>query len=346
VFPVLSLASFADGSWSPVIQLAGNPFAHKSAIQFFAMRDLFAAPDEAGGVALRHRTVLHLVWSEEDRLGDYHAFYSPIILDEGVYFAHHRVYELGAFDRLDAAAETAPALLRAPRLQAGTDGSAAIVTFADSVSQRVAAVEIRPLPRDLAALGDRARAHIIGAGAASFPHDLGTLAGVARAHAIGASLRLRPQVQRSLADELRDFILAWRPEGGDLTALADGARAHIIGAGSGFSGDALVPAAAEGAQTAVLEEIASDEPGDPAHLFSFRVASSRPAPRIGAAAQAAAFFSAPDGGAVTVAWALPDRVRYRESGTEGWSEVREIRLTTEVSLEAAWKILADRARSR
>ncbi len=346
VFPIFNLARFHGETWSPAIEITGNPYALKSPAQLLVSRDSLTT-DDGGTVRVHQRMVIHLVWAEENHEGAYNTFYTPIVFEDGSYLGRHKVYRLRNLDGSPpAAGETGLAILKAPRLQPGSDGSSVVVAFADSATRRIAAVEIRALPRDLTSLGDRARAHIIGLGRASFPNDLEALAGAARAHIIGLGMRLRPQVLRSLGDELRTYILAWRPEHGDLDALAGAARAHIIGLGSGFSGDGLQPTVAEGAQDAVLEEIASAELDGPAHLFSFRVASSRAVPRIAATAQTVALFSSPDGSAVMIAWALAERVRYRESGAQGWSEVQEIRLNSELDLEAAWKILADRARGR
>ena len=337
-FPVLNLSRRIASGWSPVIELTGNPYAFKSAPQLLVTRD---ASNLASGAS--QRTVIHVAWAEEDGTGVYETFYTPLIVEDGNYIGRHVVYRVASFDRSGASRSAiASGLLRAPTLQPGSDGSSIRLSFGDAEKARIDTLEVRVLPRSLMAVGDGARAHIIGAGKTLDAKGLGQIAALARAYVAAAGGDLKPAVLRALADEVSAFVLAWKPANGGPTALADGARAHIIGVGTDLGGGLRNVLA--GAPS-VIEEIAAVS-GVASHAFRFTVTASRPAPPAAADASRYAIFGSDDGTQATVAWVLGDRVAYRESAGVGWAPERELMLDSGFDLDSALAMLAARTASR
>jgi len=337
-FPVLNLSSRDETGWSPVIEIRGNPFAFKTAPQLLITRDVANLGPQAKA---QHRTIIHVAWAEEDGVGTYDTFYTPLILEDGAYIGRNAVYRLAAFHAAAAAAgDVADGLLRAPRLQSGNDGASVRLVFGDGNRGRITNLEVRVLPRGLVALGDGARAHIIGASKDLDAKNLANLAASTRAQILAAGGEVRPAVLRALADEASLFIQSWKPASGGPSALADGARAHIIGVGSDL-GNGLRNVVA--ASPSAVREIAAA--AGAAHALRFTVTASRPAPAIGEG-QAYALFGSVDGNESTVAWATEERLSYRESVGAGWGPERELKLDAEFDLADALAVLAERAAGR
>ncbi len=337
-FPVLNLTSRDANGWSPVIEVRGNPFAFKTAPQLLVTRDVSSLGEDAGPL---HRTVIHVVWAEEDGGGNYTTFYTPLILENGTYVGSNTVFRVASFDRGAASAgEVAPGLLRAPRLQPGSDGSAVKIVFADGDKGRITSVEVRVLPRSLVALGDGARAHIIGADKKLDPKTLANLAATTRAQILSADGALVPSILRALGDEASSFIEAWKPANGGPRALADGARAHIIGVGSDF-GRGLRSIVAD--LPASVVELPATAGGN--HAFRFLLHATRPSPDAGDA-ERYALFGSRDGAEATVAWAQGPTLTYRESAGAGWGPERVLALDGDFNLESALAMLAERTASR
>jgi hypothetical protein len=86
IHPVLYLSSYKDGTWTPAIQVTGNPFAQKSAPQIAITRDTYNIQDPNDGTySPAHRTILHLIWWEEGANGGGSVQYAPIVLLDGSY---------------------------------------------------------------------------------------------------------------------------------------------------------------------------------------------------------------------------------------------------------------------
>ncbi len=339
-FPVLNLVGRDDQGWSAPIEIRGNPFAFKTAPQLLVTRDLSLSAD---GKTQQHRTVIHVVWAEENGSGAYETFYTPLILEDGAYVTDSATYRVANFDHgVGSGGAVSPGLLQAPRMQPGGDANSVVLVFADADRSRIDSLEIRVLPRGLVALGDGARAHIIGADKLG-AKTLASLTASVKAYVSSADFGLRPAVLKALAEDVGDFIAAWKSANGTSVALADGARAHIIGTGSDLgAGIGNVVGDGPAREYSVAEIPASS---GPAHAMRFTLRSSRVVPALIEGSGFALFASA-EGTKTTVASALPDRVVYRESAGQGWAPERALALNDKFTLSAALDMLAERSRNR
>lgn len=357
IHPILILSGFSEDGWLAPISIVGSPFSPKTSPHFAVTRDAYQTPGPNGQPVTRHRTVVHVVWGEESSSGTSQTFYTPLFFEEGVYQGASPVYRLNDFDTGDPAStsfEIAASLAESPNIQGGRDGRTVVVGFVSSVTRRMTTLEIDVLPAQLAQLADGARAHIIDIGARLYPNRLQSLADAARAHIIDIGYAYHPELAQTLADQVFHLILD-NGNNGTLAALGDKARAHIIDIGAKFSGRGLKPQVNQpltvAAHTEIREIDTEAEPpavdNSPAHLVQFRVASQRPAPRIGTADAVTLFLSA-DGEDALIAWtdAGGQSVSYRDSQKAGWSDIRQLRLSDGIDLGQAFKILEQKVRNR
>jgi hypothetical protein len=352
IFPVLMLGGFDGRDWIEPIQINGNPMSVKTSPQLAVTHDSY----QVGGddSETRQRAVIHLLWGEENGAGSYETFYTPIILQNGTFIGKNPVYRLNDFDaaKVSALPTLDPDLLHALRIQPGRDGQTVVAAFTSPVTQRVVSLEIDVLPAQLGLLADDARAHIIDIGRRlSYPAKLQQIADVARAHIIDIGRAFQPEIAASLADKVRELILA---NGGsaNLSSIADLARAHIIDIGAKLSGRGLRSLNAE-STTLATAEISADPATLPAgpsvvpsltNLIQFRLASNRPVPQAGQGT--VSFLLSRSGEEMLVAWAQADRVQYITSNGTGWNVMRELPLSATIDLERAFEILAQRLNSR
>lgn len=352
IHPSLKLAAFDGSAWSKPIEVMGNPFALKSSPQFTITRDSYEVAGSDNLSATRHRTLLHLIWQEQGATGAVETFYSPIVILDGVYIGWTPVYNLEDYlqDRVTTAsdAQVQPALARAPLVQSGRDERTIVVGFASTRLGKLVTVEIDVLPEQLIQLAEGARAHIVDLGRALYPNDLPNLAEKARAHIVDLGRAFRPEVVSSIADQVKTLILAGGTE--SLQALGEKARAHIVDLGAQLSDRGLrsVNGADATAKIVRLDE-GGQEPPTPlaptdTPLLQFRTVSSLPTPVVGQGA--VRLFMSQTGDNVIVSWALPDRVAYRVSKEDGWSDSKELRFSDNLNLAKAYDILDQRVRNR
>lgn len=348
--PILQLAGFDGSGWSRPIEVIGNPFASKTSPQFAVTRDSYEEPGPDNSVVSRHRTILHLVWQEENAGGSFSTFYSPILIGDQGYFGWNPVYNLDEYlqDRVTPSAGGAqPALARAPIVETGRDERTVVIAYASTAIGRLAAIEVDVLPEHVTQLADKARSHIIDLGRKYYPSDLAGLADKARSHIIDLGHAFRPEVVQAMADQVKALILAGSAPG--LEALAEKARSHIIDLGAQLSGRGL--RGVNGADaTAKLLEVDPD-PSAPEsaaasgpYLFQFRVVSNLAVPRVGPGA--VRLFVSQSGENLTVSWAQADRVVYRNSRNNGWTDARELRFSDSLNLSKAYEILEQRLSNR
>lgn len=351
IFPVLKLAGFDGKKWIDPIEI-GNPTAMKSSPQFAITQDnynVLAEEDQR----VRTRMIVHLLWGQETGNGSAQILYTPIILENGAFTGapHEQIFDLGDLDPSASAAGLLPELpgnlAAALRLRPGRDGQTVVAVFTSPKTRRVVSVEIDLLSAELSLLAGEARSHIIDIGRkASYPSNIKLVAGEARSHIIDIGRRVfHTEIARSIADQIHDDIVS--NDGQDnIERLADIARSHIIDIGARLSGRGLLQAT--GAAVSVTVEIpgstptSSDEPLQ--HILQFRLASSRPAPEVGASD--VTLFASKSGKDVLVAWAEPQRVLYYESRGDEWRELQEIKLSASVDLEKAYLILEQRMSRR
>lgn len=358
IHSIFRLASFDGAHWSAPIDITGNPFSPKTPPQLAITRDTHRQADSDGNPVVRHRTVLHIAWSEENSQGLYDAYYTPIILEEGSYLGWNPVYRLDGFDGgAQASATPAPAadpsLVRAPTLQPGRDSQTLVAAFASSASGRLVTAEIDVLPAQLLRLAEKTRAQIIDLGVRRKMTDLQAIATRVRSFVIDNGGDYQPEVARSISDLVGAYIVAsgQSPTGpGGIQSLAAGTRAQIIDLGAKLSGrglkDTALAAVASDVKPQTLEISAAPNgptDGNPtAHLFQVRPASSLAAPQAGDGA--VRVFTSDTGDELLVSWASSDKVTYRLSQGSGWSDPREIVISETLDLDAVYDILSQRVR--
>jgi hypothetical protein len=234
-------------------------------------------------------------------------------------------------------------LERTVAVQAGPDPQSVVVGFIDAASGRLVTLSVRALPGDLSSLADEARSHIVVLGSRYFPGQLPALADALRDYLRLAGGRLHPSVRDYLAEQSRLWVLD--PTGGgaagDLQALADGARSHIVVLGATLPGGQMRNAALPA--TVNLLELAAAASRVPLNL-AVSVAAQLDAPATGPGPTR--LLVSPSGEAVIVAWEDGNLLQYRESAGDRWTRVRGLALGPALSLEDAYRVLDERLRSR
>jgi hypothetical protein len=348
----LNLMSFDGTHWSEQMVVTKTPYFLKSSPQFAITRDVFQDVTPQSTPSNHQRTILHIVWTEENAAGLEEVMYSPIILEDGTYLGQNPIYRLNDFEGSDEVATDfapAPALLRAPTIHGGRDGRTVVVAFASAATHRLVGLEIDVLPREMGMLADGARATIIELGAKnSYPSNIQVIADKARATIIELGSRFHPEVALALADQTRSYILAQR--GKDLKLVADGARATIIELGGKLSGRGLRATQALSTSASVTQEIPNPSSFDPDsqllnHFLLFRTASARPAPKLDAGLTEIKTFISDTGEDAMIAWATQGHVFYCDSNASGWSEPRDLPLSGEIDVQKAYEILDQRFRN-
>lgn len=347
--PILMLSGYDGKTWSKPIVIVSNPFADKTSPDVAITHDTYEETGQDGKPALHHRTILHVIWSEESGAGLRETFYTPVIFEDGVFVGLHGVVNLNQVGALamSTSASTVPAgLVTSPRIESGRDGSTVVAAFASEVSQQLVSLEIDVLPTQLARLADDARAYIIDLGAKSSApgRDIKAIAADARAYIIdlGARRGFQPEVARSIGDLVRDHIAggeAPEPGKGDFKVIADKARAYIIDLGAKLSGRGLRTASSS-APSNVEFDGGSEEGAS--HFIQFRLAARLPLPETGT--EQVEMFLSETGQDLIVSWTEGNRLRYRQSQGDAWSEIREFRLGGGLDLAQAYQILSRKVR--
>jgi hypothetical protein len=354
IHSVLMLSSY-NGTWLDPIAVVGNPFAPKTSPQLAVTHDSFQVPGSDGNLVDRHRTVLHLIWAQEAGPGSSEVFYTPVVLEDGNPVGSSPVINLNDFDTSEpAASDISPDLQQALAIRNGRDQRTVVVAFAAPRSRRIVTLEIDTIPMEIVQLADGARSHIVDIGARySLPSDLKLLADGARSHIVDIGVAFHPQVVRALAEDIHAYIETEGP-GKGLKVIADGARSHIVDIGAKLSGRGLrsANAASVGSTSAIVEIVPTETFTPPEddrqalpHLLSVQVISDRPAPEVGAGE--IMMLVSESGQEALVAWIKVDRLFYREtSGTAGWREPLQLRLSPALDLPQALEMLQRRIQNR
>lgn len=345
--PILQLVGFDGTAWSRPIEVLGNPFAVKTSVQFTITRDALEEEPVEGAAVSHHSTILHVTWQEETAGGGLATLYSPIVINDGKYLGWNPIFNLDEYlqDRVTAAATAVqPSLARAPIVESGRDERTVVIAYASTALGKLVSIEVDALPQQLIQLADKARSHIIDLGH-QYPSDLARLAEKARSHIIDLGQAFRPDIIQAIAKQVETDILAGDTNG--LEPLADKARSHIIDLGAQLSGRGL--RGAKGADaTARLVEVEEDPTILPeaseSFFFQFRVVSDLSIPQVGTGA--VRLFVSEGGEDLTVSWAQADKVLYRNSRDDRWTEPRELRFSKDLDLAKAYEILEQRLGKR
>jgi hypothetical protein len=351
IHPILNLGSFHAGQWGDVIQVLGDPFATKSSPQLGVTRESYVAQAANGTSSTVNRTVLHLVWAEENASGTQDTFYTPIIFDNGQYLGSNPIYRLNDYDASPVAmilGDVPKSLLTAPRLETGPNDQTVIVTFADAVSKRLVSIVVGALPRQLSVLADHSRSQIIDVGVKLYPGHLQQLADAASADILATGTSFYPEFVKTMADQVHSLILnAPKPTPDGLQNLADVSRSQIIDVGVKLGrGGLMNQSGASTSLKSTIEEVQSapdDPPASETHLFQFRVVASRPVPLIGDGT--VLLYSSDDGQKALASWQQAAQVQYMEATPAGaWSDVRTVQVTNQLTLDKVQALLEHRVR--
>ncbi|MEP7009636.1 MAG: hypothetical protein ABJC13_04870 [Acidobacteriota bacterium] len=344
---VLYLTNLTDGEFGDVVQISGDRYSFKSFPRIAVSRDTFELTGAAGAPERHYRTIVETVWWETTGAED-RAVYAPVILIDGVYLGWNPVFLLddlaeGGGDRvLDIPTGS---LLHAPSIQLGDEGST-VATFVNSQTERLNTVEIDVMPVDLSDIAARVRAKIL-----TFPRiptPVSLLADAIRSQIIEIGSTLHPSIRGFLAEQIRSQIIeiGSRYAPGQVRRLADAIRSQIIEIGA----DAL--GGRGGRQQNLAYRIAevmatpTAEPAveNPGHALALHTAVDLPVPDTGDAVPS--IYTSTHGDSLIVSWLQDDKILYRESTANGWTDVLSITLGPNMTSEQAEQILAQRAKNR
>jgi hypothetical protein len=345
---VIELSSYDGSQWSPVIAIISNIYAAKTPPQLAVTRDTHQEVDPASGNPVtRHRTVLHVVWSEDSRSGQYQAYYAPVVFEEGAWIGTVPTpTHLNVFDAMDQAGQAGPGtaagplstpLALTPTVQGGRDTSTAVAGFASNVSGMLTAVEIDVLPEELRMLADTCSAAILANGAQYFPNQLASLASQVQTVIQNNGSAFQPEALQAISAAAQGQIMAGSS---DLSGLSAKTRAVIVDIGARFGKRGLRIEPLAGTPLQIVEIPA---PNGPSHFLQFRVAASRPWPAVGAnglqlfqsrtASDALAAWTNANNSSVSYTYTQPDRT---------WSGVNQLQISTTMSLQQAYQVLEQR----
>jgi hypothetical protein len=335
IHPVVYVAGYSGGRWAAPILVTRDAFSSKFSPQLVVTRDA-----SGQGASRIERTILHVVYAQEDASGAVDTLYAPVVLHNGVYVGPHGIYRLN--DMVVGGAPPAypisPILARRPSLRRGYDDRSVAVAFVDGVSGQLVTLEVGFVPLQLSHVAGEARAQVIIVGSRGIGAR-GTAERAAFADELRTAVYADAQGEgytAEAADALADAVhaVATDEPGSDATAMdhiAGEARAQVIivgvrGRNHGLEAERL-------ADAYVVSSNGDANGGD--EDIHFGLAASRQAPRTSGELENRIHTSA-DGGRVVASWTDGLRfVRYRETSGEGWSEPREIRLSADLKLDAA-----------
>jgi hypothetical protein len=340
----IKLTSYSGGQWTPAIDIISNPYALKTPPQLAVSRDTHQEVDPASGNPVtRHRTVLHIVWSEDSASGLYQAYYAPVIFEEGAWIGTVPVpIHLNTFDASEQTASGGPfatPLVYTPAVESGRDTSTVVAGFASEASGMLTTVEVDMLPEELRILADLCAATVLNNGA-NFPSQLGAIADQVQAAMVANGSFFQPEALQAIVAQVRVQILAGAP---DLNHLSLKSRGTVIETGRKFSLRGLrpvLPTPAPVAPPMVTEII---PPGGPSQFIQFRVASARQWPTVGA--NSLQMFLSRTGSDVLAAWTSADNgsVLYSSTQPDGsWSNVYQLQLSITLDLQHAYQVLEQR----
>lgn len=348
--PIVKLTTFHGGFWGEETEIVYNPFVAKTSPQMLVHHDEVHDVDAAGTAVTRRRTVIHVVWSEEDAVGEYSSFYVPLIIDDGITL-HSSPLRLNDLVPSTAAATdvtAAPASAPSLTLQEGRDESHALVAFPIDGGERLAVVELDLLPGDLARLAGDARGHIIDIGVRSgplTPEVVRAIADEARGHIIDIGVAYHPEVTRAIADEARGHIIDIGVRGSndgmlDIHTIADGARGHIIDIGTKLAERGLRRNQLAGLARLLELEPNGEDSTTPPVLIQVKPLGKHLQPDMGGATTHV--FLSTGGDEMILARAEEGGVQYRQLTAGAWSPLLELKLSSSFGLESALAVLKAR----
>lgn len=353
-----NLVGFRNGEWTEGVEISGNPYGWKSPPQLAVARDTFRTRQDDGSLRTWKRTVVHLLWWEDNPSGHPVPYYSPVTFIDGEYTGWNPVHRLDALlpEEISRTGETSnpgsAVVAKALTIREGRDAQSAAVGFVDPVSGRLVSLVLELIPGEITFIADEIRAQIDEFGRDLWPDQPEALAAKTRTrvHELGTDLGLHPALTRYLADQAHGDLSGADPSE-PLNAIADRIRAQIDEFGARIT-DAGLDRMAEKSTTiprfvdlpaAPSSSVEGDRSIVPNKL-QLLVASIRSVPVTGR--EGVSLHLAPNAREALISWLGEDVVHYRESRKEGWSPPRALRLGSDLDLDGAREILEQRAHQR
>ncbi|MEM7584813.1 MAG: hypothetical protein AAF560_15585 [Acidobacteriota bacterium] len=313
-----------------MIEIADGPFTVKGSPELVVTRDQ----------SRNDRTTLHVTWWQEEG-GSVLKRYAPIFIIDGGTSGWAPVVDLASYVQVSEeliVEPFAPGLEHSLSLRSGRADRTVVTGFLNPETNRLSTLEIEVLPQVLGNMADEARAQIIILGlTVGSLQELGIAAentmfelGGEFHHATLAYMaaQVRAEIEASDEELTEDGILS----------IADKARAQIIILGSQFGPDGL----ANIVEPRVLEIGQSASGGAPYQYLKVSMISDRVSPEVGGPAE---LLLSESGLNVIVTWEDGERIFYRESVADGWSEPSYIELSEDLDREMAYRILEERVRA-
>ncbi len=384
----LDFATYDGAQWSEVLTLEhdGAPVSLSGELKTAETHDSFDLELEDGVSISAERLIIHLLWQSGDVPRTY---YAPLTFVAGHYLGQHAVFVLddllllapgdegdegeggegGEGDEGDEGDEgegeggeggeqvaLTAALARVFEPRVSSDDLSVQVTFANSSSQRIGSLEIRPLPLELEFLGEQVREQIFALADLYDPNDMSSFSDGMRAGMviIGQRFNLHDAHGGYLADHIADWLLATGGSYGwaGLEDLGADARDRTIDVTSERYVATGVDSADPTSEILGLDvSWLFENPEEPEQMqvFDFSSRCDLPAPAIDEGP--VAVFTSRQGSDLLIAWEneeggqihwVESRGARQEPGP--WSAVFTLPLGEQLTIEAAHRLLADRIR--
>jgi hypothetical protein len=287
-------------------------------------------------------------------------FYTPVLFQDGVFVGWNPVVSLR--ELLGELTAAVGGTVRAPTLniQPGVDNRSVVIGFSDALDGRLATVESRLLPMELAALARAAAIQTREELADRSPEEtVENVAGGVGSTMIDIGYRFHVSLKEHFATKAKEAVLSLAEAGGagsssEIEAVAGGVGSVLIDVGlrvfgndgmqRDFLADRLFVLSFSEAGAVELDRLFEAETVP--HLLRLYVVADRPAPETGE--QAPSLLLSENGEHSLVTWEEPGtgKVRYRESTGEAWSEVQSLTLSKDLSRDQALEILRQRVQKR
>lgn len=335
-----------DLSWSELIEVTDDPASKKSPPRLAVTQESSTRRGADGELETHQRTVIHVVWSEQ-RGEDVETLYTALFLEDDSYIGSNAIVSLSELVGTDLAVQgsvPAESLFQSPVVAPGSDPHSVVLGFVDPSSRQLITVEVNLLPRELSSVADEARAHIILIGHRDRERTVRSVAAAARAHIILIGHRVHPRIRSFIADRAYSAMTSYGEDNlaaDHVEAMAESAWEAVLWAGLEIEDGGVLKPETDGEDILVEMSPASEDPTR--HAIQIRRLSHRELPGMGDAPTR--LFVSGDGQDVVIAWrGEADHLHFRETTSEGWSDVQKLPIGETLSLADAYELLESRVR--
>ena len=344
----INLVWLSGGAFSEVVEASGDVRPLKGSPQLVITRDHVELQPDVDTVIKIDRTFLHVAWWEEAADSE-DVYYTPIVLEGGAYVGQNPVISLTTLDPNPVPDEplgTPENLRHAPVLAPGRNARAVVLGFANPRTERFLGFEIQVVPGEVSHLSDGVVRFVEEQGDLYNETDLPTLADRLGMHIVDLGARFNPPVVDMLADGSVDEVLSiGAGDPGGVNALADRLGMHIVDLAGGMYADGGLATLLPPTVSEFVTVMPVEDAGTLAHHLWLRVWGDRPIPSIGEGAVRIAVSE--DARRTLITWEESDALAFRETdGSDGWSEVRRVRLGDTLDADYAYEIVRRRVRER